>query len=90
MNAVQNNVLQIGVKQEKFLKYVWKKCLNILCVFSNLINMIHATHLEKMIIPNNKCKTVNIVYPIINRLISMLGFDTFNGIEGAKTKFMLS
>ena len=33
---------------------------------------------------------MDIVYTIIVRLISMLGFNTFNGIEGAQTKFMLS
>ena len=52
--------------------------------------MTHATHLENMITPNYICKTTDIVYTIINRLISILGFNTFNGIEGAKTKFMLS
>ena len=44
-----------------------------MCVYSKLINIIHATHLEKMIIPNYICKTMDIVYTIINRLISMLG-----------------
>ena len=61
-----------------------------MCVFSRLINMTHSIHLGKMIIPNYICKTIDIVYTINNRLISMLGFNTFNGIEGAQTKFMLS
>ena len=44
-----------------------------ICGFSNLINVIHTTHLENMITHNFICKTMDIVYTIIVRLISMLG-----------------